>query len=86
MADNKIRCYSGKSADEWLSNRKWTGFLMTVPLGEAITRRVMDSNDAMSIRTTASMLNKNGNCGRTFKVVIDFDSREVTVTATNKTE
>ena len=66
MANNKIRSYSGKSADEWLSNRKWTGFLMTVPLGEEVSRRVMDSNDAMSIRTTASMLNRNDNCDRSF--------------------
>ena len=84
MANNKIRSYSGKTADEWLSKRKWTGFLMTVPLGEEVSRRVMDSNDAMSIRTTASMLNRNDNCERSFKVVINFDTREVTVTANEK--
>lgn len=84
MADNKIRSYTGKTADEWLANRKWTGFLMTIPLDEEVERRVMDASDAMSIRTTASMLNRNDNCDRLFKVGIKFNSRDVTVIATKK--
>jgi len=84
MINAKTKSYTGKTFDEWLANRKWTGFLMNVPFDEKVTRRVMDSNDAMSIRTTASMLNRNENCDRRFKIVINFDTREVTVTATRK--
>lgn len=84
MEDKKIRCYSGKTFEEWLAKKKWTGFLMTVPLDESVECRVMDSNSAMSIRTTASMLNQNENCDRKFEVKINFDSRTVKVTATKK--
>lgn len=79
MGDTKIKDYSGKTAEEWLAERKWTGFLLSVPIGSETEYRVMDSNDAMSIRATASMLNHNINCNRRFRVKVNFDTRIVTV-------
>lgn len=86
MAETKsIKDYSSKTAMEWLELRKWTGFLMRIPLDKSKGYPCKNANDAMSIRATASMLNNNDECDRRFKVVVDFDTKIVTVTATNKT-
>ena len=77
--------YSGKAAEEWLAERKWTGFLMRVPLRTTKDYPVENANDAMSIRSTASMLSNQDGCDRTFSVTIDFDKKKVYVTAKKKT-
>lgn len=79
-----IKDYSGKAAEEWLAERKWTGFLMRVPLRTTRDYSVANANDAMSIRSTASMLTNNEECDRTFRVTIDFNQMKVYVTAEKK--
>lgn len=76
--------YSSKTAREWLEDRKWTAFLLSVPLGKPKGYPCGDANHLMSIRVTASMLNKDPECDRVFKITADFDTKVVTVTANNK--
>lgn len=76
--------YSTKTAKEWLAERKWTAFLMQVPLGKTQPYLVADANDLNSIRSTASMLNKDQDCDRTFVVSVDFGTAVIAVTATKK--
>lgn len=78
--------YSVKTAMEWLAERKWTGFLMRIPLDKPKGYPCQNANDAMAIRTTASMLNKNKDCDRKFSVVVDFETKIVTVNATLKND
>ena len=79
-----IKDYSGKAAEEWLAERKWTGFLMRVPLRTTKDYPVKNANDAMSIRSTASMLSNNNECDRAFRVTIDFNNLKVYVNAEKK--
>lgn len=76
--------YSAKTAMEWLADRKWTGFLMCIPLDKPKGYPCKNANDASSIRSTASMLNNNNDCDRRFKVDVDYDTKIVTITATKK--
>ncbi len=76
--------YSGKAAEEWLAERKWTGFLMRVPLRTTKDYPVENANDAMSIRSTASTLSNCEGCDRVFSVTIDFAQMKVYVTAKKK--
>lgn len=76
--------YSGKAAEEWLAERKWTGFLMRVPLRTTKDYPVDNANDAMSIRSTASMLTNSDGCDRSFSVTVDFSQMKVYVTAIKK--
>ena len=78
--------YSSKTAKEWLSAKKWTAFLMSVPVGKPMGYPCDDSNYLMRIRVTASMLNKDPKCDRSFKIYADFDSKVITVTATKKNQ
>ena len=85
MAETKyIKDYSAKTAMEWLAERKWTGFLMRLPLNKTKGYPCQNANDAMSIRATASALSNNRDCDRKFSVIVDFDTKVVTVTATLK--
>ena len=76
--------YSGKTAIEWLVERKWTAFLMRVPLNKRKVYSVQDANDILSIRNIASMLNNNPNCHRKFAISANIDSKGFTITATQK--
>lgn len=76
--------YSGKTATEWLAERKWTAFLMRLPLNKTKGYPCQNANDLMSIRAIASMLSTNPECDRRFSVVADFDTKVITVTATRK--
>ena len=78
------RDYSGKTAVEWLAERKWTAFLMRIPIGKTKGYPCHSANDVMSIRATASMMSSDPNCERKFSVVADFDTKIITVTATVK--
>lgn len=85
MAETKYnKDYSVKTAMEWLTERKWTGFLMRLPLNKTKGYPCQNANDAMSIRATASALSNNPDCNRKFSVIVDFDTKVVTVTATLK--
>ena len=80
---NYKKDYSGKSAERWLAERGWTGFLMTVPLGE--TKYTCASvSDILCIRSTASQLSKDPDCDRTFSVYTIMDEKVVRITATLK--
>lgn len=76
--------YTGKTWRQWLSERKWTGFLMRVPLNKSKGYPCENANDLMSIRATASMLTQNPECDRKFSVAVDFETKVVTITATLK--
>lgn len=77
--------YSHKTATEWLSKRKWTGFLMSLPIRKKSKKfPVENASDAMSIRVTASGLNSNHDCDRRFEVKVDFDLKIVEITVTKK--
>lgn len=85
MAETKyVRDYSAKTAMEWLAERKWTGFLMRIPLDKTKGYPCQNANDVMSIRATASTLSNNKECDRRFTVIADFDTKIVTITATKK--
>lgn len=76
--------YSSKTAKEWLADRKWTAFFMQVPIGKPQPFIVNDANDINSLRSTASMLNKDADCDRTFDVSVDFTNGAIAVTAKMK--
>lgn len=76
--------YSKKTAMEWLAERKWTGFLMRIPLDKTKGYPCKNANDLMSIRATASMLSNNPDCERKFSITADFDTKVITITATQK--
>lgn len=80
---NYKKDYSGKTADRWLAERSWTGFLMTVPLGES-RYNCVTASDILSIRSTASQLSKDPDCDRAFSVFTKMDDLVVIVTATLK--
>ena len=76
--------YSIKTAKEWLADRKWTAFLMQVPIGDANPYLVGDPNDLNSIRSTAVMLNADKDCPKKFTVKVDFANGAIAVTASLK--
>ena len=76
--------YTTKTAKEWLDQRKWTAFLMRVPVGKAQPFVVKDANDINSIRSTASALNKDAECDRTFEIGYNFANSIIAVTVTRK--
>ena len=83
---NYNKDYSAKTAEEWLRDGKWTGFLMRVPLNKPKGYPCSNANDLQVIRVTASQLNNNPNCDRSFVVVVDYDTKVVTITATLKND
>ena len=67
--------------DDWLKQRKWKEFLMSIPLGKPMGYSVENANDMYTLRVRASQLSTSADCDRTFSVTIDYDTRVVTVTA-----
>ena len=76
--------YTTKTAKEWLDMRKWTAFLMQVPIGKAQPFVVKDANDINSIRSTASTMTNDAECDRSFEVGVDFATSTIAVTVTLK--
>ena len=76
--------YSTKSAMDWFAERKWTGFLMQIPLNKPKGYPCKNGNDVMSIRATAAMMSTNPLCDRRFAVTADFETKVITITATLK--
>ncbi len=78
--------YSSKTADEWFSMKKWTGFLMTIPVGRTIDKECDSVRDVLAIRSTAGGLSGAKNpCGRRFSVTTDVNNeRKIFVTAYKK--
>lgn len=72
--------YTTKTAKEWLAERKWTAFLMRVPVdGEMHPYLVGDPNDLNSIRSTVAMLNTDPDCDRKFQIKVDFENGAIAV-------
>ena len=80
----KTRSYSSKTADEWFSMCRWTGFLMTLPLNKTKSYLCEKASNLMSIRATASKLSNSKECDRVFRVSANFDKNEIIVTANKK--
>jgi len=80
--------YTTKTADEWFSLKKWSGFLMTIPLGRTVSKTCESARDILNIRATAGYLaSKERDCGRRFIVSTDQDNELVMyVTALKKTD
>ena len=57
---NYKKDYSAKTADEWFSEKKWTAFLMSLPLGRTRDYTCDNYTEINKIRTIASMLTKRG--------------------------
>lgn len=77
--------YSTKTADEWFSLKKWTGFLMTIPLGRTVQKDCDSMRDVLALRSTASNLSTAYSCGRKFSITTDVENElKVFVTATKK--
>lgn len=76
--------YSGKTAKEWLAEKKWTGFLMCVPIGNAKGYLCENANELNCIRSTAAIMNNDPDCDRRFYVSADFETKVVTVQASLK--
>lgn len=69
-----MKDYTTKTADEWFSLKKWTGYLMTLPLGRTDSRDCKSYREVLAIRSTAGLLSgPKVDCGRTFSVTTDKD-------------
>lgn len=76
-----MKNYDHESAEYWLANRKWTGFLMTIPIGEEKIYYCPKASDVVSIRVTATILGNNPVCDRVFSMSIDLDKRAFRIIA-----
>lgn len=83
MSNNK---YSAKSADEWFAAKKWTAFLLTIPLGRATDKECESAREVLVIRAIAGGLSGASNsCGRRFSVTTDVENeKRIFVTAYKK--
>lgn len=64
--------YASKTADEWFSLKKWTGFLMTIPVGRTIDKECDNVRDVLALRSTAGKLSNPKNfCKRRFSITTD---------------
>ncbi len=82
---NYNKDYSTKTADEWFSLKKWTGFLMTIPLGRTIQKDCDCMRDVLALRSTASTISNSDSSKRKFSVTTDVDNElRVFITAIKK--
>ena len=80
--------YSKKTADEWFAERKWTGFLMQIPLNRLVVKDCGSIRDLLSLRSTAGMMSSAPaeDCDRcfSFKFVDGSSATMFGVEATKK--
>lgn len=78
--------YSAKTADEWFASKKWTAFLMTIPLGRVVDKECESAREVLAIRAVAGGLSGAKNpCERRFSVTTDVnDEKRIFVTAYKK--
>ena len=50
------RDYTTKTADEWFSLKKWTGFLMRLQVGRTVDKECNNIRDLLAIRAVAATL------------------------------
>lgn len=74
------------TSEEWLARKKWTKFLMSLPLGKSRTFEVEPVGERYLhlIRVTAAAMSNNDNCDRKFSVITDADRKYFTVTTSRK--
>lgn len=74
------------TSEEWLARKKWTKFLMSLPLGKSRTFEVepVGEHHLHLIRVTAAAMSNNDNCDRKFSVITDADRKYFTVTTSRK--
>lgn len=72
------------TAEEFLLQRKWKKFLMAIPLNKPKGYPIADGNDLATVRVRAYQLNKDTECHRKFSVIIDYNTKVATITATLK--
>lgn len=70
----------------WLEKRKWTNFLKAIPANKPMGFVCDDANMLMRIRVTASILSNSPSYDRRFAVTVNYQTRVVTITATEKTK
>ena len=51
--------YSTKTADEWFILKKWTAFLMTIPLDRPIVKECESVREVLAIRAVAATLSND---------------------------
>ena len=78
--------YSGKTADEWFAEKRWTGFLMRIPYDRTIVKECASVREVLAIRATASALSaNNSSINRRFKITTEpSNEKMICVTATRK--
>lgn len=78
--------YSTKTADEWFSLKKWTAFLMRLPVGRIVSKDCATVREALVIRATASGLSSAPaeRCPNRFSVKTDPDNERRIFVSTEK--
>lgn len=74
--------YTSKTAEEWFSLKKWTGFLMRLPFGRTLPFTCDSVREVLRIRATAGAIAKNGD--RSFKVSMDANNEKMFYITANK--
>lgn len=70
-------------AEDYLKDRAWKKFLLSVPLGRPRGYCFQYANDIQTLRVIASRLNKSEDCGRRFAITdVNLDSKTATIEAT----
>ena len=72
------------TAEAWLEKRKWKKFLLAIPLNKTKGYPFAAANDLNVVRVRAYQLNADTTCDRKFSVIVDFDTKVATITATLK--
>ena len=83
---NYNKDYTTKTADEWFSLKKWTAYLMQIPIGKNDGRVCETTADLLSLRSTATMLSAKDKeeCDRAFDVSIDIEKKMIMTRASLK--
>ena len=68
--------YSVKTPEEWLAEKSWVAFLMSLPFNRARVFMCENVLDIVRIRTSASMITKRKDAGRRFRISTDDDFSE----------
>lgn len=75
------------TSEEWLARKKWTKFLMSLPLGKSRTFEVVlvGEHHLHLIRVTAAAMSTSDTCDRKFSVITDAERKYFTITTSRKT-
>lgn len=79
-----IRDYSSKTADEWFALKKWTGFLMQLPIGRPVMKECESARDLLAIRAVAANLSTSQDCGLRFSVRTEAENEKIIIVEVTK--